>query len=223
MRNPALWFREGFAGPRIASRSSSRPRSSTRARRDAATSSSPASKKPKKRRLSSWVLLWLSSSMAATRPTTSPLRSARYRFIRACSKKGFFAGSNCSRSEISSGGTQWESPRYFVKGYLMKRFRSARDPTGLTLVVPTPRELADHAETLADGGEGLEEAFDLLGGVVGVDAGADDALPGGDAGGQRGGREDPRLPQPLPEDHRQLVGADQDRHDLGLRTQSVEA
>src|ERR671917_626903 len=25
MRNPALWFREGFAGPRIASRPSSRP------------------------------------------------------------------------------------------------------------------------------------------------------------------------------------------------------
>src|SRR5215216_3539419 len=131
---------------------------------------------------------------------------------------------------MSSGGTQCGSSRYLANGYLMKRSLSAREVAARILVIleatsPSLGSLAltDHTQALADAGEGFEQASDLLGGVVGVDAGADDALSGGHAGGQRGGREDSLFPQTLPEDYGELVGADQNRHDLGLRTQSVEA
>src|SRR5215211_9230271 len=114
---------------------------------------------------------------------------------------------------MSSGGTQCASWRYLANGYLIKRLRSAREVAARILVLTPPEKLADHTQAPADVGEGLEQASDLLRGVVGVDAGADDAPSGGHAGRQRGGREDPLLPQTLPEDHGELVGADQDRHD----------
>ena len=82
---PAPSFIEGFAGPRTMLRSSCRPRSSTRESSASAAVWSYASKKPKKIKLSPCVLLWLSSSMAAMRPTTSPSRSAKKRSTRACS------------------------------------------------------------------------------------------------------------------------------------------
>src|ERR671916_2607630 len=124
---------------------------------------------------------------------------------------------------MSSGGTQWGSSRYREYGYRTKRRRSAGRAAARTFVAPTPLSLADHAQRPADGGEGLEQAVYLLQCVVGVDAGADDALAGGHAGGQRGGGEDARLPEALPEHDGEVVGADEDRHDLGLRAQGVEA
>src|SRR5215211_6854709 len=120
---------------------------------------------------------------------------------------------------MSSGGTQCGSSRYLANGYLIKRSLSAREVAARILVILEATSLGspaltDHTQAPADAGEGFEQASDLLGGVVGVDAGADDAL----SGGHRGGREDSLFPQSLPEDHGELVGADQNRHDLGLRT-----
>src|SRR5215210_4863186 len=114
----------------------------------------------------------------------------------------------------------------------MNCFNSEREPTARTpvalLVVPGvwPEDklgLADDPQALPGRGKRLEQEIYLLGGVIGVDAGADKSPVGRYPGRQGWSREDPSVPQSLPEAHRKLVGPDHDRHDLCLRSQGVEA